>query len=569
MEIIKREPSQDVLNAIDFINRNGMLISDLERDFLSRRFKDASSFSKFVEVFLKNSFPEIDSPFNLIGMDTAVTRLLNAIEADEKIVIACDYDADGLGATSVLTLGLLALGAKKENVQSIISNRYKGGYGFNDSVVDEILKTDARVVVTVDEGSSDEDRIARLVKDSGIDVIVTDHHHVPPTPPVSALSFINPNQPGDTFKHKDICGAVVAFMLVKGMNERSCKGIDMKLLMDICAISTVGDVMPLNDGLNRAIVAFGLKRANSDRARAFWCAVRSEQEVIDASTIGFSIAPKINAMSRIGADPQAVIDFLTTDDDAIARDAYAKMSACNEERKEVSESLYESSITQIKDCFANVIYLEEGVSGVTGIVASRIKEETGKPVICFCPKQDSEGWITGSGRSVGGIDIREAVESISDDFDIFFGGHPMACGVSLRLEDLPRFTEVFEREIERQAKGIMPKPFVEYDFEIPLSLGLLRELDRFQPLGHMLPPVCVKITGEVSFFRRLDKGHLMGTIETTSGQVKFIWFAGKISSALKGLELYTGNSVTLYGVPVINSFKGKDNIQILVDVIKV
>ncbi len=578
MQISKKIVDQDV-HA--FLTSNYTL-NELECNILAARLKNTSLAKVFMETYTSNKFPPIDSLFNLIDMSKATKRVMKAIQAQERILIACDYDADGLGAASILKLGFTALGLNKDNLHINISERYKGGYGFNDFVVDDILAMEKRpgLVITVDEGSSDHLRIKRLIEeDSSIDVIVTDHHHVPKQEPDLAHAFVNPNRPGDEFQHKEICGATVAFLLIKSINDLRVKDdkICMKPLMDIAAISTIGDVMPLNYPMNRAIIQFALKRANSENNIPLYWKVFKEYDpkfrggMISEDTVGFSIAPKINAMSRIGKDAMHVINFLTSADEASVVESFLIMANCNEERKELDSVLYDASVeimeSQNND-FSNIIYLPEGQSGVTGIVASRIKEEKGKPAIVFCPKADNPEFITGSGRSSGGVDIRLAAEILSEQFDsYFFGGHPVACGLTIKADDLPKFKKLFDEEVGRQTGGVVLKPFVDYDFEMGvdahLDEGFVYILENIAPFGQLFAKPNVLVEGTVITTKMLNGGHFKGTIAHQGGKIDFIWFAKNIGQ--NSLDFKRGQKVSLIGKAGINEFMGNRTIQVLIE----
>lgn len=581
MDILQREIDPSLLSVIQSFSLKGFHLNEIETKIILSRIKNKSELETFLKTYFSNKFPEIDSPLNLTDMSKAVTRVLKAITEQEKVVIACDYDADGLGAASVIKLGLQSLGLSESRIHICISERYTGGYGFNDSVVNTVLNMNERptLIITVDEGSSDHLRIKKIAEeDQSIDVIVTDHHHVPLQEPIHAFAFINPNRPNDNYQHKNICGATVAFLLIKALNDLKPQGqkIDLKPLMDIVAISTIGDVMPLNEALNRAIILFALKRANSKANQPLYWKVYKEHDlkshkVITEDTIGFSIAPKINAMSRIGQGAMHVINFLTSPNEQVVIDAFSIMSRCNEERKEIDSTLYEESVSQMKEQesnFSNVIFLPNGVSGVTGIVASRIKEETGKPTITFCTKADDDTLITGSGRSAGDVDIRLVIERISELFKLCnFGGHPMACGLTIQKNELQKFRDMFNLEVARQTKETMLTPTLEYDFQMGtdalMDEGFIYLIDKMGPFGQLFPKPNVMIEGTVLNTKLLNGGHLRGTIIHEKEKVDFIWFVKKIGQ--KNVDYKPGQKVQLIGKASVNEFMNKRTIQIIVE----
>lgn len=584
MQVVKRTIQQDIQQSL--IQKG---LTELESKVISARLNSIDEMNSFLDVYINKSFPSMDNPMNLMDMEKAVLRIIVAIEKNESIAIACDYDTDGLGAASVLKLGLESMGVDPSKLSILISERYKGGYGFSDNIVDRVLsmKNKPDVIITVDEGSSDHKRIKRLKQESpDIDVIVTDHHHVPKQEPDLAHAFVNPNRPGDQFKHKDICGAVVAFFVIQALNNirASELKIDLKPLLDIAAISTVGDMMPLTDPLNRAILLFALKRANTpEKQPLFWKIFIEEDDkargLITEETIGFTISPRINSMSRIGADAMAVVNYFTSNDALLVSNSLHAMSDTNEERKELDSVLYEESVEQMleqKNDFTTLVHLPRGKSGVTGIVASRIKVETGRPVICFCPKTDSNGLITGSGRSAGDIDIRFAIEAISEEFEELrngmYGGHPAACGLTIKAEDFSRFKQLFEAQIAKQSNGIKLKPFLDYDFEIGkdinMNFGLVHQIESIGPFGQLFPKPNVLVEGIIVSKKLLNGGHLKGTIAVQGEEVDFIWFAKSVGQNDTSV-FKEGVTVNIIGKASINEFMGNQTLQILTEHLEV
>ena len=573
MIIQQREIDKMTLESLNFVKSD---LSEIEKRILSTRIKN----KEFPKFYPSTQSGDIDLPdgMKLKNIGTAIPKIIETINNNEKIIVACDYDADGLGAASIIKMGLNLLYPEFENIEVLVSDRYNGGYGFNQNVAEKIVKEKNKtLVITVDQGSSDEQRFA-FIKETNpnIEVIVTDHHHVPENYPKSVHAFINPNQKGDIYPEKDICGAAVALLLIKTLKEHIPVSTKIGQLLEICAISTIGDVMPLNNPKNRNIVKYGLKKANSNTGLPFWKAIKADigGVAIDESTIGFNIAPKINAMSRIGTNPQVVVDFLTSKDEFVINDCYQLMAKSNDARKEINEDLYKQSLEQVEnqdDDFINIVFLEHGLSGVTGIVASKIKEQTGKPTICFCPKQGSDsGEVTGSGRSIEGVDIRKMVEIVSNSIEMNFGGHPMACGLTLKEKDLPLLKEMLENSVRDSLDNKKPEQIIEYDFDviednIDISFETIETLNKLKPYGQKFVEPNLKIQAQINSLRWLDKGHLLGDVIVNGKTVKMIWFAGNMSSNFDKSSVQTGMEVSIIGKISVNSFRGVDSIQIMVD----
>lgn len=565
-------------NVLGFLSRKSETLCDnsFEKTFLSKRLNSIEVAAKYFE-FKKIKPTQYQSfieslPVDMTGMYGTLEMLSTVVLNNQKTIVACDYDADGLGAASILKKGFELLGYT--NVAFVVSDRYKGGYGFNEQCLDRILSMEYSpdLVITVDEGSSDEVRIKKL-KEQLPDTrfIVTDHHHVPENWPQSADAFVNPNQKGDKYPYKNICGAAVALLVIKSLAEKLSKKIDIGSLIEICAISTIGDVMPLNEPVNRVIVKEGLRRANQC-GLPFWNALKKEGSVIDESTIGFDLAPKINAMSRMGKDPEDIIRFLTSDNPNLIKTLFTKMTEVNQARKDVNEELYfhaHSEMLEQVDDFGHILFLEKGLSGVTGILASRIKEETGKPVICFCPKKDDDNFVTGSGRSIEGVDIRGVIELISEEFSSMnYGGHPAACGLTIQKSELLRFKKRFNEELEKVLHEKPEKQFT-YDFDLKhfeSSRVFLEQQDRLKPYGQKFEAPIVKIEGILKTLKLVGKGSLSGVIEYGNGQsIKFIWFGVKQSKEDQQMELEDELGATIVGKVDMNYFNGVGRPQILVE----
>lgn len=577
-ESIPYKGFKEIEEIVDF-KKEGIELSQFEKEFISKRFNgllDISLYLKFKKIkdneflhFLENL------PTNMLNMDKALEITETVINNKKQTVIACDYDADGLGAASILKLGFNQLGYS--HFSFAVSDRYKGGYGFNDHCVERVLKENPDLVITVDEGSSDENRIKKLKdKKSDIKFIVTDHHHVPvKKPPVSADAFINPNQPDDDYPYKYICGAFVALLFIKALAEKMNKKVDIRPLIEIATISTIGDVMPIQKSENRILLKLGLSYANSNNGLPFWKALKSENPIIDESTIGFNLAPKINAMSRMGKNPEIIINFLTSNDFEEIVLLFNQMTDINNDRKEINDVLYNLTFKQIetqKDDYSHIVYLEEGLSGVTGILASRIKEETGKPVICFLPKKDNEDYITGSGRSIEDVNIRETIEIISDEFnDIIYGGHPMACGLTLPQKDFLKFKRLFNQQLE---KTLNNKPEKEYIFDFNLSDfnspdEFIKKQNSLKPFGKSFEVPMVKVEGKLINSRIVGKGSLTGVLEFQTPQkiktVKFIWFGSRQSKQDKEMEFHDGMNIKIIGKIDYNYFRGNATPQIMIE----
>ncbi|MBE0468162.1 MAG: hypothetical protein IBX55_01470 [Methyloprofundus sp.] len=544
---------------------------------VAKRLKDVDN----IDAFLAADSFDFADPFKMKDFSKGVDRLFEALERNEHITISCDYDADGLGAASILKKGLNLIGFRLTNLEIIVSERYNGGYGFNKAVCDKIIENpNSSLVITVDQGSSDHVQIERLISSrSDVDIIVTDHHHVPEITPDKALAFINPNREDDRYPHKDICGAIVALLLISAVIDKIDPTIDRSKLFDIGAISTIGDMMPLDSLVNRFIVKSSLARMKHNPS-PFWRVIM-ENYPINEETVGFYLGPRINAFSRMGVDPSIVIEFLTTDVRVKAQKIWDKMTEVNDQRKELNKSLKKDAELSLstggydqKNSIS--VFLEDGASGLTGIVASNLKESTGKPSICFCPKHGDPDMITGSGRSVSGIDIRKCVmEAIEGLEDANGGGHPAACGLTIKRADFNLFSELFEKSVnEKMAANNIGKlePVIEFDavFNQFVSLEFVHSINKLAPFGMGFEKPIFAYKGYIDQvgFMGEDSKHARFVLDKGDQRLNCVLFNHQEMLDFDLKALHNGQEIYVIGDLNINKFRGEENLQIMVKALK-
>jgi single-stranded-DNA-specific exonuclease len=434
-----------------------------------------------INNFFSDSHEMLSNPFDLPDMDKAVDRINKAIEGFEKIAIFGDYDADGVCATALVYSYLEEHGA---NVFYYIPDRYTEGYGLTIDAVDKLNELGAKVIITVDNG-------IRCIKESiyakqlGIDLVITDHHRIGNELP-DAVAVINPHRADCRLKFKELAGVGVAFKLICAIENGSQE--DMLFdYSDIVAIGTIGDVVPLI-GENRTIVKKGLISVNENPRAGLWAlrevAGYNENKPLDARGIAFIITPRINAAGRIGSAKRAV-ELLLCEDDETAQSIAQDIDQANTRRKSIEQDILEQVEKQLNNNptkkYDRVIVCDgEGWHhGVIGIVAARIVEKYGKPCIII----SREGALAkGSGRSIEGFSLFNAVESCSDILEMF-GGHPLAAGLSLKCENIDAFRDrinKYDSDIE------MPFPIQKIDLKInpkAIDLQILNELAAFEPFG--------------------------------------------------------------------------------------
>jgi single-stranded-DNA-specific exonuclease len=458
---------------------------------LNRDLKSPDAARRFLDAPLAGLHP----PLSLPGLPDAVERLYRAVEAKKKVCVYGDYDADGVTGTAIL-LGLFQqLGAP---VEFYVPHRLEEGYGLNIEALRQLATSGVQVVVTVDCGicSLDEaDEAQRL----GIELIVTDHHEMKDRLPAAACC-VHPRLPGGSYPFGGLSGAGVAFKLAWALAVRHCgseKVTDRlrNYLLDALCLATLGlvaDVVPLADE-NRILVRAGLNRLREKPPLGIKALIESAKinpdGPIRSEDIGFKLAPRLNAAGRLGC-ARLVVEMLTTANPTRAREVADYLEGQNGQRQVLERKM----VAQAKDlierdgldgCSAVVLAHADWHPGVVGIVAGRMVEHVGRPVVLFALKDGSE-IVTGSGRSVPGFELHEALKAC-DDLLVGHGGHAMAVGAKIRPKDIDAFRKRFQ---EYAAKHFPtagpPAPRLRLDAEVPLSAltpGLLRDLDKLEPYG--------------------------------------------------------------------------------------
>ncbi|MFZ2235897.1 MAG: single-stranded-DNA-specific exonuclease RecJ [Dokdonella sp.] len=418
---------------------------------------------------LEHRLARLLAPNSLGGLDRACELLAKAIDRDAQIVVVGDFDADGATGTAVAIRGLRMLGAKC--VAYRVPNRVLHGYGLSPALVATLGAPKPDLIVTVDNG------VASLAgvdaaNALGIAVLVTDHHLPGPHLP-NAAAIVNPNLTGDAFPSKALAGVGVMFYLLLALRahlrERGAYAIkpepDLSLLLDLVALGTVADMVPL-DRNNRLLVEAGLRRIRARRAVAGITALlessgRDPARTV-ASDLGFAVAPRINAAGRL-EDMSIGIECLLTDDLYVARELADRLSTINSERREVQSNMLEQAEAATGRWLAQrngnelptglTLFDDQWHPGVVGLVASRIKDRLHRPVIACAPAGDGSDELRGSARSIPGFHIRDAlaeVDAMHPGLIGRFGGHAMAAGMTLDRTKLPAFSKAFDEIVSRR-----------------------------------------------------------------------------------------------------------------------
>ena len=412
---------------------------------------------------LNDSLKQLIPYTQLTNCTTAASRLADAIQAKQKILIIADYDADGATACSVAMKGLASMGAV---VDFFVPNRFEHGYGLTPELADIAHAKGADLIVTVDNGISSAEGVARA-KELGLDVIVTDHHIAGSVIPDCII--VNPNQRGCAFPSKSIAGVGVIFYVLialraelrardyfSGCLNRAEPKLDE--LLDLVALGTVADVVAL-DHNNRILVSQGLKRIRAGKMshgiRALFQTARCSAQKAQPFDFGYKIAPRINAAGRLD-DMSIGIACLLSGSLNEAESMASELNDLNQTRQEIEQEMLTDILADCPSALPSeqttlCMYRDSFHQGVVGIVASRLKEKFYRPVFVFAP--DDEGNYRGSGRSISGVHLRDVLDAISKrapDIIIKFGGHAMAAGLTLRQGSLKTFGDLFEDIVRSQ-----------------------------------------------------------------------------------------------------------------------
>lgn len=427
--------------------------------------------------FLRPLLSTLHPPGGLNGLPEAVARIREAIEGGETIFVHGDYDVDGMAGTALLTQWLRRLGAR---VEPFIPNRLADGYDLGPVGLQEARKAGASVLITVDCGILAHEAVSEAVA-SGIQVIVTDHHSPGPELP-DALAVLNPNRFDSAYPEKGLCGAGVAFKLCQGLGEAfGTEGEALHPLLDLVALATIADLVPLT-GENRTLVRFGLKalaRTRNPGLTALMELAGIDGEAVTAGTVAFGLAPRLNAVGRLG-DPNLALRLLLTEDPDEAREMAREAEAMNRARRATDKKTLEEALAQLSATFEPgedygvVLSSESWHPGVVGIVASRVVERIHRPAVLVAFNGNLG---KGSARSIPGFHLLDAIRGAGEHLDRF-GGHRQAAGMELRRENLSAFREAFNREARAALEGRDLRPSLRVDLEVELG-EMTREMFGF------------------------------------------------------------------------------------------
>ena len=511
-----------------------------------------------IKTFLEPTRNDFHDPYLMPDMKPAIDRIIRAIENKEKVIIYGDYDVDGITSITVLHKYLKERGLE---TGYYIPNRLNEGYGLNKSAIKKIADKGYKLIITVDCGISGLKEI-EYAYELGMEVIVTDHHEPLEELP-KAVAVIDCKRKDNTYPFNSLAGVGVAFKVTQAISERL--KLDEKTylkFLDIVCIGTISDIVPLIDE-NRVIAKLGLKLAEVTKNLGLKSLILAAgYGEVNSNTVSFGIAPRINACGRMGHEEEALNLFLTDNKDEVIR-ITDKLNYYNKERQDIEKRIFDEVITEIKNKKLNdnnviVIGKENWHHGVIGIVASKITDLYFKPSILVC-FEGNEG--KGSGRSVPGFDLHDALCRLSDFLDKY-GGHSMAVGLSLKRENFSDFAKNFEK-IAKQSHTEEINSVIKIDKEITLkdiTKENVEELKKLEPFGEANKiPIFVYKNLKIDSIRALSEGkHLKLTLKDDNSIISAIGFnMGNLAE-----EYLIGDKVDILGVLEINAFRGIDNLQI-------
>lgn len=504
----------------------------------------------------------LSDPFLLKDMDKAAARITRAVDNMEKIAVYGDYDADGVTSTAMLYSYLETRGA---DVIFYIPQREGEGYGMNMGAVEYLKEQGVSLIVTVDNGISSVQEVARA-NELGIDVVVTDHHRPQEILP-DAVAVVDAYRPDDTSPYKHFSGVGIAFKLLMALEDGAGDVEDLlEAYSDLAAIGTIGDIVPLT-GENRTLIRAGLERlSQSDRpgVQALLENAGIAGKALTSTNVAFTLVPRINATGRMGA-PERAVRLLISGYEEEAEVLSEEICADNEERRRVEAEIAEAAFADIeaKGYMKDRVVVVDGENwhhGVIGIVASRVTERCGKPCMII---SRGETEAKGSGRSIEGFSLFEAICACGDLL-IKFGGHPMAAGITLKPENI----EAFRKRINQYAAEHfpqMPTQTVTLDCKLnpaALSVSMAQSLTQLEPFGNGNPqPVFGLFNMELSNVTPVGGGgHLRLTLEKNGAVITAMRFNTKPEE----LPYHIGDKIDLAVQLEAREFRGQPSLTVIV-----
>lgn len=465
------------------------------------------------KLFFRPSLEHLHDPFLMKDMDKAVERILQAVQHHEKIMIYGDYDVDGTTSVALMYTFLRQI---TPQLIMYVPDRYKEGYGISQLGIEHAANEGCSLIIALDCGIKAHDKV-QFAKEKGIDFIICDHHLPDQTLPV-AIAVLDPKRPDCLYPFKELSGCGIGFKVVQAIASKS--GMDMQQvydLLDFVVVSTAADIVPIT-GENRVLAYFGLEKVNKNPRPGLKALMVSagvkDDKVLDITDLVFTVGPRINAAGRIKHGLHAVELLIETDIEA-AHVKAGGVSDSNVTRQNLDKDITEEALEMIRSNEAlhgrrtTVLFQPHWHKGVIGIVASRLIEHFHRPTIILTA---SNGMAVGSGRSVPGFDLHDAIHACSHLLEQF-GGHKYAAGLSMKIENIAAFTEAFEAIVDSRIEEEMLQPFIDVDDVIELSdinekfYNIVEQMGPFGP-GNMRPVFVTRNVSDGGYTRLVGNDHL-------------------------------------------------------------
>lgn len=525
-------------------------------------------------LYLKSDLGLMHDAGSLYGVEDAYNEIMSEIKKGNKIRVVGDYDIDGVCSSYILVKSLKRFGA---NADVRIPDRIKDGYGINDNIINEAANDKISMIITCDNGIAAHSQM-ELARKFGIKVIITDHHEVYQEEGKDYLPIadvvINPKRSECKYPFKSICGALVAYKLMEYMYERlyskkMYEDGELSDLLEVAAIATIGDVMPLVDE-NRVLVKHGLKslmNTNNLGLRALIKATGMEGKKISAYSIGFVIGPCLNAGGRLENALVALSMFMSESSDE-ANEYAMHLKELNDERKDLTAMNVKVAVELAEREYADddilVIYLENCHESIAGIIAGRVREALGKPTIILTDAFGEDGMIKGSGRSIESYNMFEALYEVKDIFEKF-GGHHMAAGMSLKKDRLDEFRKRLNKNSKLTKEDFIQKIWI--DVPLPfsyISLDFVRELEKLEPYGNKNEKPKFARKGIKILSKNIlgkNKNVVKMVLEDDGTRLDGIYFCDgeAFFEELKG-----NNEIDIIYYPDINEYGGRESLQVII-----
>mgnify|MGYP001025513219 CR=1 FL=1 len=512
------------------------------------------------KTYFRGSLTELHSPFSMMGMDTAVERINEAVKNKEKILFYGDYDVDG---TTAVSLCYLFFRQFYEHIDYYIPDRHSEGYGISEQGIDYATEKHCALMIALDCGIKAIGPI-NYANEKGIDVIVCDHHtpgeQLPP-----ALAILNPKQNNCKYPYKELSGCGIGFKLCEGYAEKNfIKKEKLYSFLDLLCISIASDIVPLT-GENRILAKFGLLQLNTKPSPgvAAMISLIQLEKAYTISDVVFKLGPRINAAGRM-AHAKAAVEVLIGQTDS------AVLQVKNEERQSLDQSITAGALEQLeldenKNSVTNVVFNPSWHKGVVGIVASRIIEHIYKPTIVLC---ESNGELTGSARSVKGFNVYEPLKAC-EELMSKFGGHAFAAGLSLPKENLEAFKQKFDDEVRKRIlpDDLIPKIAIDAQLKLSdVSDSFYHILQQFAPFGpeNMRPVFETKRLADTGYSKIVGDNHLKLSLRDTEGN-RINGIAFRMGDKLSLLQR---GAIDICYVLEENLWNGKTSLEIIAKDIK-